>query len=280
MYYRPKSLTDALVAIASKDHTIVAGGTDLYAQSTAATPQHNLMDISGLPELIGFSRTSNEFRVGAATTWDAIANLKGPHCIGALVQAAGSIGSRHIQLRGTIGGNVCNASGAADGLPPLLVSRARLEIRSSTRTRFATVEEFLSAAREVRLARNELIIAVLIPSQHSRTVSLFDKIGIRRHNALSIVMAAVELSFDEREAARVGIAVGAAAPSVRRLYGLERRLEDCPDVLSQAPVRLSDLSELSPIDDIRGTARYRLFAIRSMLNRLLARTMVAKDLIQ
>jgi CO/xanthine dehydrogenase FAD-binding subunit len=271
-------LSEALSILGTlEDRLVVAGGTDLYAQLEQFTPKQPLLDISNLAELKGISRNEQVVRIGAATTWNAISQLETTSCSTALVEAARLIGNRQIQARATIGGNICNASPAADGIPPLLVSGARLEIQSKTLTRLTTIDDFLRTPRETRLARGELLTAVLLPECTPSTVSAFEKIGVRQYNALSIVMAAVGVQFDQRKPSRIRIAVGAAAPSARRLYVLEHRLEDRPELLSQTPVTLSDLSELSPVDDVRSTAKYRLAATRSMLNRLLARVVMAKE---
>ena len=125
MYARPVRLDEALRQLAGGARAI-AGGTDLYPAAGERRLQGDFVDITGIPELRGVSREGQSIRFGAATTWDAIVKFDLPPAFAALQAAAREVGAKSIQTRATIGGNLCNASPAADGVPPLLALDAEL----------------------------------------------------------------------------------------------------------------------------------------------------------
>jgi CO/xanthine dehydrogenase FAD-binding subunit len=176
-----------------------------------------------------------------------------------------------VQNVGTVGGNLCNASPAADGIPPLLSLDASVELTSTAGTRLLPLEAFLTGYRQTALRPDELLTAVLIPRGASDDAgSAFLKLGLRRYLVISVVMVAVVVAIgpgDRILEARV--AVGACSPVAQRLRSLESRLVglslDGVDIALVA----EHLSALSPIDDVRATADYRREAAAVLVRRAL-----------
>ena len=131
-YDRPDALPDALAILARGPRTVLAGGTDLFPATAAPELPGPILDVTGIPELRGISRGAGGLRIGACTTW--IGDPPTPPCrraFDALRAAAAEVGGRQIQNAGTIAGNLCNASPAADGVPPLLALDAEVELASA-----------------------------------------------------------------------------------------------------------------------------------------------------
>lgn len=178
-YFRPLCLEHSLELLAQKQLTIVAGATDLYPAKVAHNGwgdwrQQALLDISGLSELQGISDRNSHFRIGALTTWSHIAQAALPAYFTPLQQAAQCIGALQIQNRGTIGGNICNASPAADGVPVLLCLDAQVELSSQSGVRILRLDEFVLGYRKTARQENELVTAILIPKLAGRALGGFE----------------------------------------------------------------------------------------------------------
>lgn len=272
MFHRPQSTDEALALLAMDGATILAGGTDIYPAHVDRPPPKRLVDISGLKDLRGVSRDAQTIRIGAATTWTEIARADLPPSFDMLRQAAREIGAVQIQNRGTIGGNLCNASPAADGAPPLLALDARVELASPRGPRILPLEEFLIGARRTARAADEIMTAILAPAENGASKSVFLKLGARKHLVISIVMVAAILSFDsDGTIEKARIAIGSASAVAQRLRGLEQRLVGLPANAAVVDcVSAEDLSALAPIDDARATAGYRIEAASELVRRALA----------
>ena len=271
MLHRPQSTAEALTLLATDSATIIAGGTDIFPAHVDRPPPKRLVDISRLRDLRGVRREANSFRIGAATTWTDIARADLPPSFDMLREAAREIGAVQIQNRATIGGNLCNASPAADGVPPLLALDATVELASPRGVRTMPLEAFLLGNRHTARAPDEIMTAVLIEDDHNHGRSTFLKLGARRHLVISIVMVAALLDIGEDGMVKYArIAVGAASVVGRRLRGLEARLvgqtvgRAMNDIVSP-----DDFAELSPIDDLRATAEYRREAAVELVRRAL-----------
>ena len=266
MYQRPESLAQALMALAG-GATPLAGGTDLF-------PRGNIpdsVDVSCLPELRGLASDNGALRIGAAATWSDIAAAPLPPGLTCLQQAAREIGARQIQNMGTIGGNLCNASPAADGVPPLLALDAEVELASLGGSRRLPLADFIRGNRRTALHKGELLTAVIIPAPAALDASAFRKLGARRYLVISIVMVAAGLRVLDGKVADVRIAVGAASPVARRLGELEAVLRGKPAGASlDLYVTADSFGALSPIDDLRATADYRRDAAVILVRRALA----------
>ena len=192
----------------------------------------------------------------------------------ALKAAAREVGSVQIQNAATIAGNLCNASPAADGVPPLLALDARVELASNRGRRVLPLAEFILGVRRTALADDELLIAIHVPSQDYDARSVFTKLGARRYLVISIAMIAVTLARHNGKISDARIAVGSCSPVACRLKALESSIKGqelqalTADAVSQI-VWQAELPELTPIDDVRGSANYRHQAVREMLARLI-----------
>lgn len=271
-YLRPRELGEALAALAAGDLTVLAGGTDYYPARLARTRDDDLLDVSAIAELRGIRVAAEGVTLGATTTWTEVAEATLPPAFRGLQQAARQVGALQIQNAGTVAGNVCNASPAADGVPPMLVLGGEVVLRSVRGERVLPVGEFLRGNRKTARARDELVTALRFPAFGPRARSAFAKLGARTYLVISVAMVAALLDADEAGVVRhAALAVGACSPVARRLPALERRLVGRrvgPELAAVATP--GDLDVLAPIDDVRASAAYRREAALTLVRRALA----------
>jgi CO/xanthine dehydrogenase FAD-binding subunit len=280
VYLRPQSLDEALRVRAHRPLTPLAGGTDVYpAQAHLAAWNQardlDILDLSGLETLRGIAESETGWRLGAATTWtDVVAAVSAgrlPPVFRALAQAARTVGGLQIQNRGTLAGNLCNASPAADSVPPLLALDTEVELASLTGTRRLPLADFVLGNRQTALRPDELVVALNVPRPEAQAASVFLKLGARAYQVISIVMTAGVLEVDGGAVKRARLAVGSCSAAARRLPDLEAALVGAPcDASLAARVLPEHLSELTPIDDVRGTAAYRRDSAVTLVRRALA----------
>ena len=269
----PRTLAEAFALIGSSPHRPVAGGTDLLVQITGelAPPPERVVDLWRLDELRGITLGADVLTLGALTTYTEIRRsiLCREH-IPALVEAAATIGAAQIQNRGTIGGNIANASPAGDSLPVLLATDARIVVGGRRGERTIPAREFWVAYRRTALEPDELVLRVRIPLGGGREVR-FRKVGTRRAQAISKVVMAVAW----REHGRAGgwsdvrVALGSVAATPIRAALTERSLEGAhpsPETADKAAETLA--AEIQPIDDVRSTADYRRTVAARVLHRI------------
>jgi CO/xanthine dehydrogenase FAD-binding subunit len=271
-YLVPDDLADA-VALRARGATVLAGGTDVYAQHVGRPLPAPLLDVHGLAELRGIEPEGDGFRIGALTRWADVAAADLPPAFDGLRAAAREVGGIQIQHAATVGGNLCNASPAADGIPPLLTLDASVELTAASGTRVLPLEDFLTGYRTTALRDDELLTAVVLPPAGD-AASAFRKLGLRRYLVISVVMVAAVLGVAEDGRVRTArVAVGACSPVARRLPSLEASLVGRPaaevSALAGGEVR-NYLAALEPIDDVRATAAYRLDAAAVLVGRALA----------
>ena len=265
-FARPSTVDEASRLLAAGGWRVLAGGTDLYpgAGSGLAGP---VLDVTALP---GFSTIDmgKGLRIGAAVSWSSIAEARLPPALRALQQAARQIGGRQVQNAGTIGGNLCNASPAADGVPPLLALDAEVELVSEAGLRRLPLQDFLLGPRRTALREGEVLAAVLVPEASLVGQSGFVKLGARSHLVISIAMAAVRLVLEGGVIVRATVAVGACSPVAQRLPAVEAALIGAGVGEAVEKVRAGDVqAAMSPIDDIRATAAYRREAAVELVRR-------------
>ena len=252
----------------------VAGGTDLMVQLTGelGEPPERVLDIWGLDELRGISVDADALVLGALTTYTEI--RRSPvvaEFLPALVEAAATIGAAQIQNRGTIGGNVVNASPAGDTLPVLLACGAQMVLGSASGERTVPADEFWPAYRTTARGPDELLLRVRIPLAPDRQVR-FRKVGTRRAQAISkVVMALAWRAADPSQPwSGVRLALGSVAPTTTRALATEAVLEGAAATRETADAAAAALvAELHPIDDVRSTADYRRVVAGRVLHRLL-----------
>ncbi|MET3892003.1 CO/xanthine dehydrogenase FAD-binding subunit [Bosea sp. OAE506] len=287
-YLRPTTLDEALALRAQADGTPLmplAGGTDVYPVRTHKSAwfqpfSRDVLDLGAVPELTGIEHHAAGTRIGAGATWSALAEAALPPAFDALKQASRQVGGVQIQNRGTIGGNLCNASPAADGVPPLLALDAQVELASRRGHRRLPLAAFVLGNRRTALAPDEILAAIHVPAQPEGASSTFLKLGARAYLVISIASVAAVLATDGyRQVSAARIAVGACSAAPQRLVTLEARLIGQPAGDLATLVQPEDLAALSPIDDLRASAAYRrdaaLVLVRRALTQLAGKPMEA-----
>src|SRR4051812_10045600 len=256
-YLRPHRLEEAL-GVLQRPFTVLAGGTDFYPARVGRSIDEDVLDISAIADLRGIARGPAGWRLGATTTWGELIAADLPALFDGLKQAAREVGGRQIQNAGTVAGNLCNASPAADGVPPLLALDAEVELAGRAGTRRLSLSAFITGNRRTVLAPGELLVAIHVPRPARAARSAFLKLGARRYLVISIAMAAATVEIEDNRIAAARIAVGACSAVAQRLPALESALVGAPlegDVGGR--VQPTQLAPLTPIDDVRGSAAYR-----------------------
>lgn len=254
----------------------LAGGTDLIVGWNAGLCNHrSILDLSRLTAWKQIRARGLEWVIGSLVTHDQLRrhptiSKKFPM----LSEACATVGGRQIQNRGTLGGNLANASPAGDSFPPLLVYDAQVQLRSSNSKRSIPVGELFTGVKQTALARSELIESVTLALPKRRpTTALFRKVGTRAASAISkTVMAGLVWKRPDGRIRELRVAFGSMAPTARRLTRVEAWMHDkkaTKRVVDDAVELLTE--ELSPIDDLRSTRDYRMQVSQNLLRDLLRR---------
>lgn len=251
----------------------LAGGTDLLVEITADAnpPPDRVLNIWGLDELRGITLDGDELVIGALTTYT---DLRRSALVGellpALVHASGTIGAAQIQNRGTIGGNLVNASPAGDTLPIWLATDTLVVLGARTGERAVPATDFFTAYRQTARRDDELVLRVRVPLLPRRHVR-FRKVGTRRAQAISKVVLAVSwVAGDDGRWASSRVALGSVAPVPIRARATEAVLNGKQPVAATADAAAAALqADITPIDDVRSTANYRRLVAGRVLRRLI-----------
>lgn len=267
-YAKPTTVDEALALLGEASWRILAGGTDFYPAQGARPFRDNVLDINGLAALRDIAETGTHWVIGARTTWTDLIRHPLPPAFDALKQAAREVGSVQIQNVASVAGNLCNASPAADGVPALLVLEAEVELRSAAAIRYLPLEKFILGNRRTELQPGEMVTAIRIPKSAATGTSCFVKLGARRYLVISIAMVAARLVVKDGVVSDAAVAVGSCSAVAKRLLGVEAALRRQPvNALLAEAVLSAPMDELSPIDDVRGSADYRLDAAREIVAR-------------
>ena len=272
----PSSLAEAL-ALLNKAPGVwkpFAGGTDLMVLLEAGKlPHRNYVNIWPLKELRGIAATDSHVTLGALTTYTEVqSNSILQSEFPMLCQAASETGGLAIQNRGTLGGNIVNASPAADSPPALLAYDAEIELVSSEDSRWLVYRDFHTGYKQMRIAPNELLSRIRMPRNTRGVTHYYRKVGTRKAQAISKVCLAALARLDNAQIGDVRIVFGSVAPIIVRCIQTENALRGrTPDAetIKSASATLS--KEISPIDDIRSTAGYRLQVAKNLLTDFLLR---------
>lgn len=269
-FHSPKTLIEAYDFL-ENGGKVIAGGTDVIPQmSNGRFQTDQLIDISYLSELSFIKKEDNDIHIGGLTNYSmminsAILQTSAP----LLVKAAATVGSIQTQNRGTLAGNIGNASPAGDTLPPLLALDAVVILTNREGQRQVTLEEFLRGPGMTALLPGEIIHHISFQGLAPQTRSTFIKLGSRQGMAISVVNAAVLLRVDRSEVVEdIRISLGAVAPTPIRCPKAEALL--LGKKLTQALLEESAAvaaAECSPISDIRATAEYRRHAAEVLVKR-------------
>jgi CO/xanthine dehydrogenase FAD-binding subunit len=276
-WLNPASLENALEILFKDSNWLpIAGGTDLMVQYAAGTlARRRLLNIWNLPELRQIHVSAAELEVGAGSTYsDLQSNPILAREFPLLTRAASWTGSIANQNRGTLGGNIVNASPAADSLPPLLVYDAELILISLRGERRLAYQHFHTGYKQMNLQAGELIRAICLPRKFSGYVCYARKIGPRSAQAISKVciagLARVQSSPGQSTIEDVRIALGSVAPVPLRLSETEQALAG--KALDEKHIALAvetAAGEIAPISDIRSTARYRAWVVGNLIGEFL-----------
>ncbi len=271
-YHAPKTLAEAVRLMDTLDDAKpVIGGTDLVPllREAACRPSH-LVDLNGVAELNYVREQDGFVCIGATATHSQVAASELMRRAPAVVDAVSRIGSPQIRNRGSVAGNLCNASPAADSAPPLLVYDAEVKIASSGETAIIPLPELFAGPKINCLEPNELVTEIRFPVPPESSSSSFKRIGRRKAFTLSVVSAAAYVEMDGGVCKEARVAFGSVAetpvraPEVEELLNGKELDDETISVAAEAAER-----SVSPVTDVRGTAEYR----RAMCGVLLKRTL-------
>jgi CO/xanthine dehydrogenase FAD-binding subunit len=273
-FVAPGTIEDVMKLLAREPGTWlpVAGGTDIMVLYAAGKlNSRKMVSIFGLAELQGMEVTPSEIRIGAACTYTDIRNHRVILAeFPLLVRSAAWTGGIANQNRGTLGGNIANASPAGDSLPALLVYDAELILVSTRGERRVPYHNFHTGYKKSLLAPNELIRTICIPRKFAGYFSYGKKVGARNAQAISKVFLAALGQFSNGKITDVKLAAGSVAPVPIRLTRTESVLQDQPISVSLLETcRRTLAEEIQPIDDIRSTARYRTLVLANLVAEFL-----------
>jgi CO/xanthine dehydrogenase FAD-binding subunit len=285
----PKDLGDTLACLSTEpgQWKPLAGGTDLMVLLEAGKlPHHKFLSIWRLPELHGIAETREHVTLGALTTYTEVQRSEMlQQEFPLLCRAAAETGSVATQNRGTLGGNIANASPAADSPPALLVYDAELELVSARGARRLPYAQFHKGYKQMDLAPDELIARIRLPrgriadvgallaAPSSQWKQYYRKVGTRSAQAISKVCFAGAAQMENRHIADVRIALGSVAPTVVRCVKTEEFLRTTGALTPAAVIMAQGIlaSEIAPIDDFRSTAKYRRRVAQNLLAEFLSR---------
>lgn len=271
-YLKVSSIEQLLQNIDEPEARILCGGTDLLVKMRSKLIQPRLLlDISEVEELRGIRVGNGEIEIGAAVTEGEIIASKGiAERLPLLVTALLQLGSVQIRNRGTLGGNLVNASPAADSAIPLLLYDAEVVLRSAGNERRVSVEGFLRGPGKTAIERGELLRAIVIPIPSEKFSQFFHKVGRRKALTIAIASLGALLRVEDGTVEAIRLAAGSVAPTPIRLHRVEEFLigSKLTDSVIASARELAS-SAVSPIDDIRASADYRRQVIGDLLARLL-----------
>jgi CO/xanthine dehydrogenase FAD-binding subunit len=271
----PNSLNEALNLLASKSNRWVpfAGGTDLMVVYDAGKmAPTKFLDLHKLSELATIQMQGDDLIIGAMATYQQIKShpiiLKNFPNLAAAARQTGSIA---IQNRGTIGGNIANASPAADTPPALISYHAEIEVVGKNGSRLIPYEQFHQGYKKIALLDRELICAVRLPLKTAHSQHYFRKVGTRNAQAISKIVMAAAANMNGKKVENLRIAFGSVGPTVVHCRSIEKLIQGnaiTPELIENAKGLLR--KEISPIDDIRSTSDYRQTVAENLLSQFLS----------
>ena len=253
-----------------------AGGTDLMVLFEAGKlPPGKYVSLWGLHELQGIDTATDVVTIGALTTYaDVLQHPVLRSEFPLLCDAAAQTGGAATQNRGTLGGNIANASPAADSPPALLVYDAELELVSARGSRRVPYDRFHAGYKSMDLAAGEIIKTIRLPRGRASWIQTYRKVGTRKAQAISKVCFAAAADLEGRVVRDIRIALGSVAPAPVRCLQAESALRGRTIGDELAPAAALALArDIAPIDDMRSTARYRMHVARNLLIQFLTETL-------
>lgn len=273
-YLQPQTLSEALALLSEhvEDARIVAGGTDIMVElSRGIRPTATLIDITAIPDLRQICNNDGVISLGALTTHnDVVASALCRDRALPLAQACWEVGAPQIRARGTIAGNLVTASPANDTITPLVALGADVVLLSKRGERRLALSDFYLGVRRTALAPDELVREIRFPAMQANQRGCFVKLGLRRAQAISVIDLAIVLTVDDDIVTVARIALGSLAPTIVRASAAEDFLIGKPltaDVCVRAAMLATEAA--SPIDDVRGSASYRIETLRNLVGQTL-----------
>ncbi|WP_158211674.1 FAD binding domain-containing protein [Alkalihalobacterium alkalinitrilicum] len=276
VYHEPKTVQEVnkLLVEYGDDAKLLAGGTDLMVLITRfkVDPKH-VISLDGVRELKGIRENEQgNLVLGAQVTHREVEKSSLiTQATEALRQACSTVGGIQVRNMGTVGGNLCNASPAADTPPVLLALDASVTIVGPKGTRSLPLQEFLLGPRKVALEPGEFLTEIEVPKQASNTATVFLKAGRRKAMEISLCAVSARVTLDENGIADVRIGLGSVAPTAVRAHSAEALLQG--KVITQDLIRAAGtaaVNDCNPISDVRGSAEYRRMLVESMVRRALS----------
>lgn len=262
-YFRPTSKEGLMQILRDyeEDFTIIAGGTDLLVEHYQNLYKiDKWLDLNWVSELKEIKISDDKVEIGSMVTHERLYKLdKIKEMYPVIQQAAADVGSPQIRSRGTIGGNIVTSSPAGDLLPPLLVYDAKLKLISKEGERVVDANEFFTGPKKNVLENGEIVEKIILPLRNEKYKGAWVKVGKRKALVISSISLALNLVFDEDKKIKESrICIGSAAPVPLRIESAEERLLG----KKTSKVKIDEVAQIvadkiSPIDDIRGTAKYR-----------------------
>lgn len=271
----PRTLGDALSLLREEPGAWrpFAGGTDLMVLLEAGRLEHRkFFSVRHLAELRGIEESGGHVTLGALTTYTEV--RRSPvvgRAFPMLARAASETGGVAVQNRGTLGGNIANASPAADSPPALLAYGAQVQLVSASGSRWVDYADFHTGYKQTVMRADELIARVRLPRPREGARHFYRKVGTRRAQAISKVCFAALAEVEGGALREVRIALGSVAPVVLRCRRTEEALRGRAPEAETAAAALGEIAkEIAPIDDVRSTARYRARVAQNLLGEFLS----------
>jgi xanthine dehydrogenase iron-sulfur cluster and FAD-binding subunit A len=269
-YLQPASLPEALDLLArhAGSARLVAGGTDVLVElSRGIRPAATLIDLSRLAELDYVRQSDGVIQIGGLATHNSV--VASAACVAGalpLAQACWEVGAPQIRTRGTVAGNLVTASPANDTITPLLAMGAELVLASARGERVVPLSEFYLGVRRTALQPDEIVREIRVPALRANQRGLFLKLGLRRAQAISVINVAMVLAFDGDTVSAASVTLGCLAPTVVHAPSAEQFLVG-QALTPQVCARAGELAcgDVRPIDDLRGSAAYRLAALAGLV---------------
>jgi carbon-monoxide dehydrogenase medium subunit len=278
-FMEPDNLKEALEFISAheKDAVALAGGTDLMRNIKLGVVRPGwVVSLARLEELSGIHEQNGGLSIGAMTCMSQLSHSEQVRTLyPALAQAAAQVGSPQVRNRGTLGGNLCNASPCADTAGPAFVFGARVVLKSVVAERRLGMGEFMTGPGQTALGSGEILTAIELPAPSKTGGSAFLSLGRRRALEITIASATASLSLDENRVERVRVCLGSVAPTPILSRAVEHILhgnEPTQEAINAAAK--AAVSDVSPIDDLRASAQYRRWMVEVLTRRTLQQALV------
>lgn len=275
-FHKPKSLAEAFRILDSHNNVaLMAGGTDLLVEMKMGRRTHDdIISLKEIQELSQISEDENYIYIGPAVTFQEIQESEIiKRNIPVLIDAVSKIGSHQIRNTGTIGGNLCTCASCADSAPILVAYNSEVEISSFDTNKRILLTDFQVHHHIINISRGEILTKIIVPKLKPNFVSNFQKFGLRESSSISVASVAVGLWIENSVIVDANVIVGACSPTSLNCRRASTKLINSnikeffanSDLLNEIANTTS--SEITPIDDIRGSAEYRKELVKSITKR-------------